>query len=149
MGDLELNAENAKKQLTQREKAVIKLNRKQVEISRELFDSNTATLLESTIAKTRETMNEAAKKGITKYDKILLVGGSTRMPQVQNRLKQEFPDIPMEFCDPDQSVAKGAAIYGINMAAFAQTEGIGSFLRRKRRIEEQPIVYRWFCQRRF
>lgn len=141
MGDLELNAENAKKQLTQREKAVIKLNRKQVEISRELFDSNTATLLESTITKTRETMDEAAKKGVTKYDKILLVGGSTRMPQVQNRLKQEFPDIPVEFCDPDQSVAKGAAIYGINMAAFSQTESGESVVssEEKEELKNNPL----------
>ena len=123
MGDLELKAETAKKQLTQKEKAIIKLNGEKIEISRELFDEKTRDQLESTITKTRETMEDAAKKGVTGYDKILLVGGSTRMPQVMERLKQEFPDTPIEFCDPDQSVAKGAAIYGINMAAFNQTEG--------------------------
>lgn len=123
MGDLELNTEIAKKQLTQRDKSTIKLNGKKTEITRETFESITANLLESTIVKTRETMDEAAKKGITAYDKILLVGGSTRMPQINARLQQEFPDLPIEFCDPDQSVAKGAAIYGINMAAFAQSDG--------------------------
>ena len=122
MGDLELKAEVAKKQLTQKEKTIIKLNGEKIEISRELFDEKTHVQLESTITKTRETMADAAKKGVTAYDKILLVGGSTRMLQVQKRLKQEFPNIPIEFCDPDQSVAKGAAIYGINMAAF-QMEG--------------------------
>ncbi len=123
MGDLELKAETAKKQLTQKEKAVIKLNGEKIEISRELFDEKTRDQLESTITKTHETMEDAAKKGVTSYDKILLVGGSTRMPQVMERLKQEFPDTPIEFCDPDQSVAKGAAIYGINMAAFNLSEG--------------------------
>lgn len=123
MGDLELKAEAAKKQLTQKEKVIIKLNGEKIEISRELFDEKTRDYLESTITKTRETMADAAKKGVSAYDKILLVGGSTRMPQVMDRLKQEFPDIPIEYCDPDQSVAKGAAIYGINMAAFNQTEG--------------------------
>ena len=121
MGDLELKAETAKKQLTQKEKAIIKLNGEKIEISRELFDEKTHDHLESTITKTRETMADAAKKGVTAYDKILLVGGSTRMPQVMERLKQEFPNTPIEFCDPDQSVAKGAAIYGINMAAFNQS----------------------------
>lgn len=122
MGDLELKAETAKKQLTQKDKVVVKLNGEKIEITRALFDELTSDQLESTITKTRETMAEAAKKGVTAYDKILLVGGSTRMPQVMERLKQEFPNIPIEFCDPDQSVAKGAAIYGINRAAFSQAE---------------------------
>jgi len=118
MGDLELKAETAKKNLSQREKTIIKLNGEKVELTRDEFDQRTSGLLESTIAKTRETLDEAAKKGITQIDKILLVGGSTRMLQVEARLKQEFPTIPIEFCDPDQSVAKGAALYGINKALY-------------------------------
>jgi len=140
MGDLELKAETAKKQLTQKEKAIIKLNGEKIEISRELFDEKTHDQLESTITKTRETMADAAKKGVTAYDKILLVGGSTRMPQVMERLKQEFPNTPIEFCDPDQSVAKGAAIYGINMAAFNQSEGETKISEEeKEEIKNNPI----------
>lgn len=140
MGDLELKAETAKKQLTQKEKAIIKLNGEKIEITRELFDEKTHDQLESTITKTRETMADAAKKGVTAYDKILLVGGSTRMPQVMERLKQEFPNTPIEFCDPDQSVAKGAAIYGINMAAFNQSEGETKISEEeKEEIKKNPI----------
>ena len=55
---------------------------------------------------------------VEKYDKILLVGGSTFMPQVKMRLEQEFPGTPIEFCDPNESVARGAAIYGQNLEAY-------------------------------
>ncbi|MBQ7984196.1 MAG: Hsp70 family protein [Bacteroidales bacterium] len=118
MGDLELKCEKAKKQLTQKDKATIKVQTEKVEVTKEKFEELTASLLESTIQLTHETMDNAKGKNVDKYDKILLVGGSSRMPQVERRLKQEFPDIPIEFCDPDQSVAKGAASYGMNLAAF-------------------------------
>src|SRR5205085_2504652 len=50
-------------------------------------------------------------RGYSHFDQILLVGGSTKMPQVHERLKEEF-NIPLKIHDPDESVAKGAAIYG-------------------------------------
>ena len=123
MGDLELKSESAKKQLTQKNSAVIRLNGQKIEITREEFDQQTKNLIESSIAKMRETMDAAAKKGVKSFDKVLLVGGSTRMPQIEERLKAEFPSTPIEFCDPDQSVSKGAAIYGINIAAFPVGDG--------------------------
>lgn len=118
LGDLELKSEQAKKQLSQREKTSFRLNGAKIEISVEQFENNTASLLQSSIDKTRDTMNEAAAKGVTHYDKILLVGGSTFMPQVKKRLEQEFAGIPIEFCDPNESVARGAAIYGQNIEAY-------------------------------
>ena len=125
MGDLELRCETAKKTLTTKEKAVIKLNGKKIEISRDAFEQQTKILLDGTINMTRLTLGKAEKKGCTVIDKILMVGGSTRMPQVEARLHEEFPNLPIEFCDPDQSVAKGAAIYGMNIAAFPQAEETG------------------------
>lgn len=118
LGDLELKSEQVKKQLSQREKTSFRLNRARIEISVDQFENNTASLLQSSIDKTRDTMKEAAAKGVTHYDKILLVGGSTFMPQVQKRLEQEFAGTPIEFCDPNESVAKGAAIYGQNLEAY-------------------------------
>lgn len=118
LGDLELKSEQAKKQLSQREKTSFRLNGAKIEISVEQFENNTASLLQSSIDKTIDTMNEAAAKGVTHYDKILLVGGSTFMPQVKKRLEQEFAGIPIEFCDPNESVARGAAIYGQNIEAY-------------------------------
>ena len=118
LGDLELKSEQAKKQLSQREKTSFRLNGAKIEISVEQFENNTASLLQSSIDKTIDTMNEAAAKGVTHYDKILLVGGSTFMPQVKKRLEQEFAGTPIEFCDPNESVARGAAIYGQNLEAY-------------------------------
>lgn len=118
MADLEVKSEQAKVQLSERESTKMKANGYRVEISREQFETLTSNLLENTIQKTHDTMAEAQRKGVGSYDKILLVGGSTRMPQVMKRLQAEFPNIPIEYCDPDAAVAKGAAIYGVNMAAF-------------------------------
>jgi molecular chaperone DnaK (HSP70) len=89
-----------------------------VESANETFNDLTRGLLDSTIAKTKEMLKEAAKKGITSYSKILLVGGSTRMPQIEERLLVEFQGVTVESFDPDMSVAKGAAIYGMNIAGY-------------------------------
>lgn len=122
MGDLEVKCENAKKQLSRSESATIRLNSTRIEITKEQFEADTANLLESSVLKTRQTMAEAAKKGVMDVDKILLVGGSTFMPQVKTRLTNEFPNKPIEFCDPNESVAKGAALYGANIEAFKALE---------------------------
>ncbi len=59
--------------------------------------------------------------------KILLVGGSTRMRQVADRLKQEFPELEQAINDPDEAVAKGAARYAAQLASMlyhkAEQEG--------------------------
>ncbi len=118
MGDLEMKSEQAKKQLSSREKTSFRLNSQKIELSREQFDDFTSDLLRNTISMMRDTMNEAARKGVTQYDKILLVGGSTFMPQVRALLEQEFAGTPIEFCDPNESVARGAALYGANIQAY-------------------------------
>ena len=113
--ELYVLAEEAKKALTSREKKDISFmhNMKKVRISltREKFDELTKHLLEQTINKTKSALAEAKKKGVSVFDKILMVGGSTRMPQIARRLQEEFEQEP-QFCDPDEAVAKGAAIYG-------------------------------------
>lgn len=118
LGDLELKSETAKKQLSQRDATSIRFEGERVNLSREQFNTLTAGLLQSTIDKTRDTMADAAKKGVTHVDKILLVGGSTKMPQIKERLAMEFPTTPIEVHEPDESVAKGAAIFGTNIAEW-------------------------------
>ena len=120
LGDLELKSETAKKQLSQREATSIRFEGERIELSREKFNTLTAGLLQSTIDKTRDTMADAAKKGVTHIDKILLVGGSTKMPQIRERLSMEFPTTPIEMHEPDESVAKGAAIFGTNIAEWEE-----------------------------
>lgn len=123
--DLTVKVEQAKKQLTQRAKTVIVVdhegNRERIEITREKFEELTAPLLERTIELSKNMLEEAAKKGYTSYDEIILVGGSTRMPQVIEKVKREFDKEPRMF-DPDEAVAKGAAIIG-SYKTIGSTEG--------------------------
>jgi molecular chaperone DnaK len=109
------SAEEAKKQLSSRLKVPLKVNHagrgQRVELTRETFDSLTAPLLEKTMAMTRDAHREALENGAPSIDLILLVGGSSRMPQVAARLQQEFPGVEQRLFDPELSVAKGAAIY--------------------------------------
>jgi molecular chaperone DnaK len=117
--DLVERAEEAKKSLTARAQTQVPVAhdglRKAVMLSRETFEDITAELLEHTIAYTRAMLKEAARKGCDRFDQILLVGGSTRMPQVAARLKAEFGLEPRQL-DPDELVAKGAALYGQKLA---------------------------------
>jgi len=113
--DLQLSAERSKKMLTQRRKVPISVThggeRVKIELERAKFEKITRDLMERTIAFTHDMLKEAAKKGYNNFDDIILVGGSTRMPQVRTRVKNEFSKDPRIF-DPDGAVAKGAAIYG-------------------------------------
>ena len=112
-------AEKAKKQLSQRPEVKVPLNiaglPAQVRISREEFESLTAHLLDETVSLTSRVIENADSKGY-KVEKILLVGGSTFMPQVPYSLKEKFPDLPQEINDPNEAVAKGAALSALSMA---------------------------------
>lgn len=113
--DLWGRAETAKRALTSKQETSVPVihagQRVGVTLTRDKFNELTANLLGRTIDYTKATMEEAQKRGFNKYDQILLVGGSTRMPQVTERLKAEF-NLPLKVHDPDESVAKGAAVYG-------------------------------------
>jgi molecular chaperone DnaK len=113
--DLWLKAEKAKWALTARSKTGIVVShaghRVKVTLTREKFDELTAGLLERTMLFTKMTMDEANARGYEAFDKILLVGGSTRMPQIAECLDREF-HIPLRLFEPDEAVARGAAIYG-------------------------------------
>lgn len=118
--ELSLSSERAKKLLSAKEKAPVAVNyngeRARIELTREKFDELTADLLESTIQLTNDMFKEAEKKGYHQSDvsEILLVGGSSKMPQVMRRVKEAF-GIETKMFDPDEAVAKGAAIYASKM----------------------------------
>jgi molecular chaperone DnaK (HSP70) len=86
-----------------------------VEISRELFDQLTEGKLNETIDKTLELLEIAKGKDFEKIDEVLLVGGSSRMPQIKARIDAEL-GVNARLDDPDECVAKGAAIFAINEA---------------------------------
>jgi molecular chaperone DnaK len=82
-------------------------------VTRKQFEEMTAELLEETIRITNRTLDEAEGRypGIRdQISQLLLVGGSSWMPAVGERLKQEFSWEP-RLSDPDLAVAKGAALY--------------------------------------
>ena len=117
--ELVIEAEKAKKQLSSKEKSVTAINfdgeKARIEITREKFNEITEALLERTIMKTRDLLEEAKQKGYTSFDKLLLVGGSTYMPQVSEKIKEEFGIEPQRF-DPNEAVSKGAALFGHSKA---------------------------------
>lgn len=117
--DLRLKAEKIKKQLTSRSQAGDMLevigNREKVTITRDEFDEITSTLLNETLKKTKEAIEVAKNKGYDVIDEILLVGGSTRMLQVKKALAKNFSEIEIKILEPDEAVAKGAAIHAVNV----------------------------------
>lgn len=85
----------------------------QVELSRETFEELTRPLLLRTLTFTADLLEAAARKGAGNVDKLLLVGGSTYMPQVRTGLEEMFGNrFEMLQFRPNQAVAEGAALYG-------------------------------------
>ena len=123
MATLYLDAEVWKKSLTTREKVNVTVNgpagRMRMEVTRDEYENITRELLIRTKNLLDDVLTVAEKKGysINKIDKILLVGGSSRMPQVSAMLQKEYNLTPV-LADPDEAVAKGAAIFAINEKQF-------------------------------
>ena len=78
-------------------------------LTRAKFDELTASLVEGTMGPTRQAMQDA---GLTPsdIDKIILVGGSSRIPAVQEAIKKNLAKEPHRGVNPDECVAIGAAI---------------------------------------
>lgn len=115
--DMRLKAEKAKQQLTSRDQVPVMLDaaglRARINLTREKFDEITSALLGEAIEKTESVIDVAKEKGYN-IDEILLVGGSTRMPQVTKAIVDRFGMEP-KILDPDEAVAKGAAIHAVNV----------------------------------
>ncbi|HJC36374.1 MAG TPA: molecular chaperone DnaK [Candidatus Merdibacter merdavium] len=80
-------------------------------LTRAKFDEMTRHLVERTLEPVRNALRDA---GLTKNDihQVLLVGGSTRIPAVQEAVKKELGKEPNHSVNPDEVVAMGAAIQG-------------------------------------
>ena len=78
-------------------------------LSRAKFDDLTADLIKMTMKPTRRAMKDAGGKA-GDIDKILLVGGSTRIPAVQEAIEKETGKPPFKGINPDEAVAVGAAL---------------------------------------
>ena len=117
--DLLLSAENWKRNLTAHQKAKINFSFEgksvNFDLPRETFNAITEDRLNETIDATRKIIDIAKEKGYETIDEIILVGGSSKMPQIEERVKAEF-GLPTRLTDPDECVAKGAAIFAMNEA---------------------------------
>jgi len=82
-----------------------------VELSRSKFQELTHDLVEKTVEPALTALEDA---GLSKseIDKVLLVGGSTRMPAIQDKVRSLFGIEPSKEIDPDKVVALGAAVQG-------------------------------------
>lgn len=144
---LYVDIEAWKKSLTSREKVNISVNgpsgRFREELTREKYEEITSDLLNRTKNLLDDILATAEKQGypISKIDKVLLVGGSSRMPQVAAMIERDYHVTPV-LSDPDEAVAKGAAIYAGNEKAyndFVQDEAAKSG-KSVAEIKEQNLV---------
>ncbi|MEC3914837.1 Hsp70 family protein [Nocardia sp. CDC160] len=112
---LVLAAEQAKRELTTAERTEVVIAhdgaRAVIEVTRDELETMTASLMRRTLDLTKAVLAAAEQRGVRRVDRLLLVGGSSRMPMVAEQLHKEF-GLAGELRDPDLSVARGAALYG-------------------------------------
>ena len=82
-----------------------------VKLTRAKFESLVDELIERTIAPCRTAIKDAGVK-VTDIADVILVGGMTRMPKVQDKVKEFFGKEPRRDVNPDEAVAVGASIQG-------------------------------------
>ena len=83
----------------------------EINLSRARFEEMTNDLLERTVKPARQAIADSGLR-VEEIDKVLLVGGSTRMPIVQKKIKEILGKDPTKGINPDECVAAGAAIQG-------------------------------------
>ena len=83
----------------------------EVELTRAKFNDLTRGLVDATVGPVRQALSDAGLKA-TELSKVLLVGGSTRIPAVQDKVKELTGKEPFKGINPDECVAVGAAIQG-------------------------------------
>ena len=94
-----------------------------ITLSRAKFDELTADLVDRTMGPVRNALSDAGLSA-SELDKILLVGGSTRIPAVQDAVKKITGKDPFKGINPDECVAIGASIQGGKMAGDAGASSI-------------------------
>lgn len=82
-----------------------------IKITRAKFESLVEELIEKTIKPCEIAVKDAGVK-LSDIDDVILVGGQTRMPKVQDKVKEFFGKDPRKDVNPDEAVAVGAAIQG-------------------------------------
>ena len=94
-----------------------------LDVSRAQFEAVSADLTGRTIAAVRKVLRDAALRP-AEVKGVVMVGGSTRMPQVQRAVADFFGSEPLNNLDPDQVVALGAAIQANQLAGNNAADGL-------------------------
>lgn len=116
--DLQLKAEAAKKSLSAKDKTNIMLNVGGHPFKYTLTRDDFKDMVEPLLYKTIGSMENACDEAGLEYedlDKILLVGGSTRMPVVRECIEEETEITPSSEIHPDEAVAIGAAFHALDI----------------------------------
>ena len=95
----------------------------EMKLTRAKFEEMTADLLDRTIKPTQRALEDSGLSA-NEVDKILLVGGSTRMPMVQKKIVALLGKEPTKGINPDECVAAGAAIQGSILGGERKDAGI-------------------------
>ncbi|HEU0087347.1 MAG TPA: Hsp70 family protein [Pseudonocardiaceae bacterium] len=120
MGELDVKAEEVKQNLTRKTKYGLSFTaataRASFDLTRQEFEELTEDLVERTLRYTELVLDAAKAKGVDHLDEVILVGGMSRVPVISERLTERlrarFPNLPQpRLADPDQIVAKGAALF--------------------------------------
>ena len=116
---LQVEAENAKRALTARDEATLMFahegQRLRVSVTRSQFEEMTGDLRDRTLFTVRKVLRESGKSW-SDVSRLLLVGGSSRMPAVQKALEAESGLKVDRSLSPDEAVAHGAAVYAALLA---------------------------------
>jgi molecular chaperone DnaK len=91
----------------------------QTSLSRTKFNELTAHLVEATLGPLQQALDDA-ELSTERIDHIILVGGSTRIPAVQDTIRRYFTKEPSKSVNPDEAVALGAAIQASILAGDVQ-----------------------------
>jgi len=129
VGELDIRVEDAKRALSRSQKFSINFTantfRGSYEITRDAFEDLTADLVQRTLHQTELVLDEAEKKGIAHLDDVIMVGGMSRTPVLARRLEEmlqkRFDAAPTpRVTDPDEIVAKGAALFAASSVAVGE-----------------------------
>ncbi len=119
------NIEKAKKALTNRESTFLIPSyngvKEKIEITRDKFDELTESLLQETVDLVDKMLSEKGITMLNDIDEIILVGGSTFMPQVKKKLEATY-NKPLGQFEPNKAVAMGAALIASRVLSVSEAE---------------------------
>lgn len=124
--DIRSKVEEAKRKLSKKQSTKVRIDvngsRTEIAIKREDFENMTSDLVAKTMNFVDATLEKVPNAVI---DTVLLVGGSTYMPMIKDAVEKKFPGKVQQH-DPDQAVAKGAAIYASMLVIEENSTGKGA-----------------------